>query len=58
MRDELGFAAGQEDDFDLALLALDERRASNLNLFFVGACVGNFDGAAVADLKTILVARS
>ena len=55
---ELGLACGQEDDFKLTLLTLDKRGAGDLDLLLVGAGVGDFDGAAVADLKTVVVGRS
>ena len=55
---ELGFACGQEDDFELTLLTLSERGAGDLNLLLVGTRVGDFDWSAVADLKAIVVGRS
>jgi hypothetical protein len=54
----LGFAGGQKDDFELALLALDERGAADLDLLSVCAGVGDFERAAAVDLKTIVVNRA
>ena len=58
MRLELSLACGQEDDFELALLALGERGTGDLNLVLVRTRVGDFDWSTVADLKTIVVGRS
>ena len=58
MGQELGFAGGQEDDLKLALLALDEGGAADLDLLFVCACVGDFERTVAADLKAIVVDRT
>jgi hypothetical protein len=54
----LSFAGGHEDDFKLALLALDERGAVDLDLLSVACGVLDFERAAAVDLKAIVVDRS
>ena len=51
---EFGLGVRQKDDFKLALLALDQRWAGDMDLFFVSAGVGDLERAAAADLKAIV----
>jgi len=55
---EFGLAAGQEHDFELALLALGKRGAGVKNLFTVDCCVGDLKRAAAADLESIVEGRA
>ncbi len=54
LRMEFGLAAGQEHDFELALLALGEGGTRHLDLFPIGRCVGKLERAAAADLEAIV----
>ena len=53
----MGFASRQKDDFELALLALNERRAGDLDLLFIAGGVFDLERTTAVDLKTIVVNR-
>ena len=54
---EFGLAAGQEHDFELALLALGESGAGDLDLLAIGVC-RELERAAAADLEAIVEGRA
>lgn len=54
LRNELRFAIRHENNAELSLLAFDERGACDLNLLTARIGVTDFNGAAAADLKTIV----
>ena len=51
---KVGFAAGLEDDFKLALLALYQHWARDLDRVAICCCVRDFELAAAVDLKPIV----
>jgi hypothetical protein len=53
--DKVCFAAGQEHDLQLTLLALDESRAGDLDLRALGRRVFDFERTAAANLYAIAV---
>ncbi len=58
MGKKIGFAAGQEHDFELALLALGKHGTGDLDLFPIGGSVGELERTAAADLEAIVKYRA
>jgi hypothetical protein len=55
LRDKIGFGAGKQNDLQQALLAIGQIRAGEMRLAAVGACVGEGERTAAANLESIAV---
>ena len=51
---EFGLGAGEQNDIELALLALDKGGTGDLDLAAVGGDVFDFERAAAADLEAVV----